>query len=84
MKRLCFLCSDVQMTRRVVAVLHRAGVEDSNLMVVARNDIRLDELPPPGVDKTDAISGLARGIAAGGVVGSIEYAGYEPYAPILP
>ena len=53
MKRLCFLCSDVQMTRRVVAVLHRAGVEDSNLMVVARNDIRLDELPPPGVDKTE-------------------------------
>ena len=71
MKRLCFLCSDVQMTRRVVAVLRRAGVEDSNLMVVARHDIRLDELPPPGVDKTDAVSGLARGIAAGGVVGSI-------------
>lgn len=66
MKRLCFLCSDVEMTRRVVAVLRRAGVEDSSLMVVARHDIRLDELPAPGVDKTDAIPGFARGLAAGG------------------
>ena len=71
MKRLCFLCSDAEMTRRVVAVLRHGGVEDSNLMVVARHDLRLDELPPAGVDKTDAIPGLARGLAAGGVVGSL-------------
>lgn len=71
MKRLCFLCSDVEMTRRVVATLRRAGVEGASLMVVARHDIRLDDLPPPGLDKTDAVAGLARGLAAGGVVGSI-------------
>ena len=71
MKRLCFLCSDVEMTRRVVAALRRGGVEGSSLMVVARHDIRLDELPPAGLDKTDAVPGLARGLAAGGVVGSL-------------
>lgn len=71
MKRLCFLCSDVKMTLRVVGSLRHGGVEDSSLMVVARHDTRLDELPPPGVDKTDAIAGLARGLAAGGVLGSL-------------
>lgn len=71
MNRLCILCSDVEMTRRVVAVLRSSGVEDSSLMVVARHDIRLDELPAAGVDKTDAIPGFTRGVAAGGVVGSL-------------
>lgn len=71
MKRLCFLCSNVEMTRSVVAVLRREGVEESSLMVVARHDIRLDELPPAGIGKTDAVPGLARGLAAGGVVGSL-------------
>lgn len=71
MKRLCFLCSDAAMTRRVVAALRQEGVKESSLMVVARHDIKLDELPPPRVDKTDAVPGLARGLAAGGVVGSL-------------
>lgn len=71
MKRLCLLCSDVEMTRRVVAVLRRAGVEDSSLMVIARHDVRLEELPTSGLDKTDAIPGFARGLAAGGIVGSL-------------
>lgn len=71
MKRLCFLSPDVETTRRVVAVLRHAGVDESSLMVVARHDIRLDELPAAGIDRTDAIPGLARGLAAGGVVGSL-------------
>ena len=40
-------------------------------MVVARHDVRLDELPVAGVDMTDAVPGLARGLAAGGVLGSL-------------
>lgn len=71
MKRLCFLCADVQMTRRAVAVLRDAGVGDSRLMVVARHDARLDDLPAAGIDRTDAIPGLARGLVAGGVVGTL-------------
>lgn len=71
MRRLCFLCSDVEMTRRIVAMLRRAGEENSKLMVVARRDIRLDELPAARIDKTDAVPGLARGLAAGGVLGSL-------------
>lgn len=71
MKRLCFVCSDVEMTRRVVAALRHGGVDGSSLMVVARRDVRLDELPPAGIDKTDAVPGLARGLAAGGILGSL-------------
>lgn len=40
-------------------------------MVVARHGIRLDDLPAAGIDRTDAIPGLARGLAAGGMVGSL-------------
>lgn len=71
MKRLCLLCADADMARRVVAVLRRSGVEGSSLMVVARHDIPLDDLPAARLDKTDAVPGLARGLAAGGVVGSL-------------
>jgi len=71
MKRLCFLSPDVEHTRRAVAALRQAGIGDPNLMVVARHDIPLEELPPAGIESTDAIPGLGRGLAAGGVVGAI-------------
>lgn len=71
MKRLCFLSSDVETTRRLIAVLRRAGEDESSMMVIARHDIRLDELPAAGIGRTDALPGLARGLAAGGVVGSL-------------
>ncbi len=71
MKRLCFLCPDVERTRTVVAVLRRAGVGDASLMVVARNDVPLEGLPAAGIEKTDAIPGLERGLAAGGIIGAI-------------
>lgn len=71
MKRHCFLCSDVRVAQRAVALLRRAGVDGSSLMVVARHDIRLDDLPAAGLARTDAIPGLARGLAAGGVVGAL-------------
>jgi len=71
MKRLCFLSPDADQTRRAVAALRQAGVIDPNLMVIARHDIPLEELPPAGIESTDAIPGLGRGLAAGGVVGAI-------------
>ncbi len=71
MKRLCFLSPDVARTREAVSALREAGVGDSNLMVIARGDIALEELPSAGIDKTDATAGLTRGLVAGGVIGAI-------------
>lgn len=71
MQRLCFLSPDVDHTRRAVAALRRAEVDDSNLMVLARHDIPLEDLPPAGIESTDALPGLERGLAAGGVIGAI-------------
>lgn len=56
---------------RAVSVSRAAGVGDSNLMVIARGDIPLEELPGAGIDQTDATAGLTRGLAAGGVIGAI-------------
>lgn len=71
MKRLCFLCPNVQTTRKAVAAARRAGVDDSRLMVIARHDVRLDELSTPTLDKTDAVPGLERGLALGGIAGTL-------------
>lgn len=71
MKRLCFLSPDVDRTRKAVSALREAGVGESNIMVIARSDIPLENLPAAGIDKTDATAGLARGVAAGGVIGAI-------------
>lgn len=71
MKRLCFLSPDVEHTRRAVAALRSAGAGDSNLMVLARHDIPLEDLPPAGIDATDAMPGFERGLALGGVIGAI-------------
>lgn len=71
MKRLCFLCGDVDSARKAVDALRHAGVGESNLMVIARSDVPLEDLPPAGIEKTDATAGLLRGLAAGGVIGTI-------------
>lgn len=72
MQRLCFLCPNVDKARKAVAALRHAGVQDSNLFVIARHDIPLEELPATGIeDTTDALPGLKRGLAAGGMLGAI-------------
>lgn len=71
MKRLCFLAPDVEHARRAVAALRSAGAGDSNLMVLARHDIPLEDLPRAGIEATDAMPGLERGLAVGGVLGAI-------------
>lgn len=71
MKRLCFLCPDVERARLAVEALRRAGMRETELMVVARHDVALEGLPAAGLQRTDAIPGLERGLAAGGVVGAI-------------
>ncbi len=69
MKRLCFLFPDVERTRNAVQALRRAGIGDGEIMIVARHDMPLEDLPAAGIDKTDAIPGFERGLAGGGVVG---------------
>lgn len=71
MKRLCFLSPDVEETRKAVAALRRAGVDDAHLMVIARSGIPLEELPGGTLAASDAIPGLVRGLTAGGVMGAV-------------
>lgn len=72
MRRLCFLCPNVDKARRAVSALRNAGVQDANLFVIARHDIPLEKLPTTGIeDTTDAFPGLKRGLAGGGILGAI-------------
>lgn len=72
MQRLCFLSPDVEHARRVVLALRRAGVGDARVRVIARHDLPLEDLPRAGViEKTDVLPGLVRGLAVGGIIGTI-------------
>jgi uncharacterized membrane protein YeaQ/YmgE (transglycosylase-associated protein family) len=71
MKRLCFLLADIQKTRAAVAALHRAGIDEPNIMVVARPDIELQDLPAASIDGSDAMPGLIRGLVLGALAGIV-------------
>jgi hypothetical protein len=71
MKRLCFLLCDVAHARNAVEVLRAAHIGDSNIMIVAKHDTPLGDLPAANVDATDAMPGLERGLAGGAVLGAL-------------
>lgn len=71
MKRLCFLVPDIERTRVVVERLRAAGISDGNMMVIAKDDTPLDDLPEGGIERTDFYPALKRGLAAGGILGAI-------------
>src|SRR5512138_993726 len=71
MKRLCFLVPDVERTRAVVERLRDAGIPDSRMMVIAKEDTPLDDLPEGGIERTDFYPALQRGLAAGGILGAL-------------
>lgn len=71
MKRLCFLFPDVVQVRSAVEALRGQGISDSSIMIVARHDVPLEDLPAESIDATDAIPGLKRGLAGGGAIGLV-------------
>lgn len=71
MKRLCFLFPDVAQVRSAVEVLRGEGISDASIMIVARHDVPLEDLPAESIDATDAIPGLKRGLAGGGAIGLV-------------
>ena len=69
MKRLCFLSPDVNHAKAVIQDLKDDGIVDKNIYVLARSDIRLDELPDAGPEDDDFLPAFERGIAFGGATG---------------
>jgi hypothetical protein len=72
MKRLCFLLPNVESAHGVVDDLRTAGFGDSDIYVVANEDIPLGNLPDAGlIEESDFYPQLTRGLATGGAVGVI-------------
>jgi hypothetical protein len=70
-RRLCFLFPTIERTRDAVEALRHANVGESNIMIVAKHDIPLGDLPAADVDATDAVPGLERGLAGGAIIGAL-------------
>jgi hypothetical protein len=72
MERINLLLPDVNMAHRVVDRLLAAGVEWSDIHILANPNISLDELPDADLpQKSDLLPALARGTAVGGLVGMV-------------
>lgn len=69
-RRLYFLLPEVNTARQVVDELLLARISDNHIHVLAREDIRLDDLPEANLlQKSDLVHGLETGLAVGGATG---------------
>ena len=72
MKRINLLLPDVNTARRVVNRLLAADIEWRNIHILANENISLEDLPEADLpQKSDLLPALARGTAAGGLVGML-------------
>ncbi len=72
MRRVYFLLPDADITRAVVDEMVRGGIERRHIHLVANHNIALDELPEASLVESSEIREIvARGVAAGAVVGTI-------------
>lgn len=72
MEKLVFLADDHDAALRAVETLHAAGIEDSDISVIAKEGAQMQDLPDPALeDRGDALPAAARGAAVGGTMGLV-------------
>jgi uncharacterized membrane protein len=72
MRRIYFLLPDVQSGKSIIDELLLKRVEWRHIHVLARSDVRLEQLPQATLtQRSDLLPALARGTAAGGVTGML-------------
>ena len=69
MKRLCFLSPNVEHTRQVVDALKANDIPETQIYVIAKEGIAIEELPDAGPEDNDFLPAYERGIAIGGTGG---------------
>ncbi len=72
MKRIYFLVPDLETTKKIVDELLLARVEERHIHILAKRDTPLGDLPEASIlQKTDFIPAMERGLAIGGVTGTL-------------
>lgn len=70
MKRLCFLVPDADSAHGIVEDMTGLGIHESEIYVVANEDVPLGDLPDAGaIQESDFYPQLRRGAAMGGTIG---------------
>jgi len=70
--RKVFKVTTMPAARQAIAVATAAGAGDDDVLLIARNDIEMDEIPPDRIDATtDMIPAALRGAVGGGVTGLV-------------
>ncbi|MEO7433598.1 MAG: hypothetical protein ABIR62_16615 [Dokdonella sp.] len=70
--RKVFKVETMPMARQAIAEATAAGAGDDDVLLIARHDIEMEEIPPDRVDATtDMIPAALRGAVGGGVTGLV-------------
>ncbi len=69
MERLCFVSPDLEHATKVVRHLKEDGFGEENIYAIGRSDLPMEELPDPGVEESDLMPAVKRGVTVGGVAG---------------
>ncbi|HUL13795.1 MAG TPA: DUF1269 domain-containing protein [Methylococcaceae bacterium] len=72
MKRIYFLVPNIEITRQIVDELLLARVEERHIHILAKRGTPLGDLPEASaLQKTDFIPAMERGLALGGIAGTL-------------
>ena len=72
MKRIYFLAPDIETARQIVDQLLLARIEERHIHILAKRGTPLEELPEATMlQKSDFVPATQRGLALGGLVGSL-------------
>lgn len=72
MRRLYFLVPEIETARKIVDEILLARIEERHMHILAKPDTPLEDLPEASfMQKTDFVPAIQRGLAVGGVFGTL-------------
>lgn len=71
MKRIVFLSPDIRHARKVVGVLQDKNIDNQHIYTITPKGVDREDLPGPGTEADDFLSGYFRGLLFGSAAGLI-------------
>ncbi len=74
MKRIVFLSPDIRHARKVVGALQHKNIDSQHIYTITPKGVDREDLPGPGIEEDDFLSGYFRGLlfgSAGGLIAGI-------------
>jgi hypothetical protein len=71
-ERLFFFVPEADAAKRVIENIEKFGIDEADLHVIARDDVKMEPLPEPDLQhRSDVVDAAKRGAVTGGTIGLI-------------